>query len=217
MLSTFLHVILNHLPCPEYYAFPNGYHFSFDTAFTSVLLNRRYGHSPVRIVRQSPGAEYGHNLFYSRLGHITVPTIESGIADASRETLAELRAQSARQLFEAGAECLAQGSNLLVCPEGRSQQAARSPARFFSGAFRLALAVEPEPFIVPVALAGFDRRYRDSKLVAVVGKPFKLSDAMQRSGCSELRDFLDGYRREFARDVREAQALSAADSPAQVA
>ena len=67
-------VIINHLCCPAYYELPNGYHFSFDTAFISVLLNAYYGQSPVRVVRQSPGAEYGHNLFYSRLGHITVPT-----------------------------------------------------------------------------------------------------------------------------------------------
>ena len=67
-------VIINHLCCPAYYQLPNGYHFSFDTAFISVLLNAYYGQSPVRVVRQSPGAEYGHNLFYSRLGHITAPT-----------------------------------------------------------------------------------------------------------------------------------------------
>jgi hypothetical protein len=70
---------------------------------------------------------------------------------------------------------------------------------------------------VPIALAGFDRRYRDSKLVAVINKPFRLSEAIEARGSADLREFLDGYRREFAVAVCEARALSTADTPARVA
>lgn len=200
--------IINHLGCPPYYEFPNGYHFSFDTAFISVALSRRYGHAPVRVVRQSPGAEYGHNLFYSRLGHIEVPTLESGIESTDPGEIEALRRRASEHLVTRGIDCLTAGQNVLMCPEGQSQRAADSPARFYSGAFRLALAMRPEPLIVPIAIAGFDRRYKDSRLVAVVGDPFRVSDRLEQSCDTDLRAFLDSYREEFAIGVREAQTLS---------
>ncbi len=200
--------IINHLGCPAYYKFPNGYHFSFDTAFISVALSRRYGHAPVRVVRQSPGAEYGHNLFYSRLGHIEVPTLESGIESTDPGALEALRRRAAEHLMTRGIDCLTAGQNVLICPEGQSQRAADSPARFYSGAFRLALGMEPEPSIVPIAIAGFDRRYKDSRLVAVIGEPFRISERLEQSCDTGLRTFLDAYREEFAVGVHEAQALS---------
>ena len=45
----------------------------------------------IRVVRESPEAEFGHNLFYRRLGHITVPTIESGLANVTEQEFAALR------------------------------------------------------------------------------------------------------------------------------
>jgi hypothetical protein len=200
--------IINHLGCPAYYEFPNGYHFSFDTAFISVALSGHYGHAPVRVVRQSPGAEYGHNLFYSRLGHIEVPTLESGVESADPRALEALRRQAAEHLVTRGIDTLSAGQNVLICPEGQSQQAADSPARFYSGAFRLALGMTPEPLIVPIAIAGFDRRYKGSRLVAVIGDPFRISDRLEQSCDTDLRAFLNAYRDEFAVGVREAQALS---------
>jgi CRP-like cAMP-binding protein len=200
-------VIVNHLSCPAYYELPNGYHFSFDTAFVSVLLSACYGASPVRVVRQSPGAEYGHDLFYGKLGHITVPTLDSGIEAQAPGELEKLRRESARLLLVRGRELLARGENVLICPEGRSQAAADSPARLHSGAFRLALAAKPEPWVVPIALAGFDGRYKDAKLVAIVQEPLRLSESMRRSG-EELRAFLDRYREVFVLAVREAQRMS---------
>lgn len=200
--------IINHLCCPAYYQLPNDYHFSFDTAFVSVLLRTAYGASPVRVVRQSPGVEYGHNLFYSRLGHITVPTLESGIETTSPDELERLRREAAEEFFRQGRAAIGRGENVLICPEGQCQKSVNSPARFYSGAFRLALKTEPEPYIVPIAIAGFDRRFKDVRLVALVQPPFLLSDAMARRGTNDLREFLDGYREEFAAAVSDAQRLS---------
>ena len=201
-------VIINHLCCPAYYQLPNDYHFSFDTAFISVLLNSCYRESPVRVVRQSPGAEYGHSLFYSRLGHITVPTLESGIETTSPDELEELRREAAEAFFRRGQAALGRGENVLICPEGQCQKSVNSPARFYSGAFRLAQKTEPEPYIVPIAIAGFDRRFKDAGLVALVQPPFRLSQAMARHGTNDLRGFLDAYRSKFAVAVNDAQRLS---------
>ena len=200
--------IINHLCCPAYYQLPNDYHFSFDTAFVSVLLRTAYGESPVRVVRQSPGVEYGHNLFYSRLGHITVPTLESGIETTAPDELERLRREAAEEFFRRGRAAIGRGENVLICPEGQCQKSVNSPARFYSGAFRLALKTEPEPYIVPIAIAGFDRRFKDVRLVARVQPPFRLSEAIARQGTNDLREFLDGYRAEFAAAVRDAQRLS---------
>lgn len=201
-------VIINHLCCPAYYQLPNDYHFSFDTAFISVLLNTHYGESPVRVVRQSPGAEYGHNLFYSRLGHITVPTLESGIETAPPDELEKLRREAAERFFRRGRAAIGRGENVLICPEGQCQKSVNSPARFYSGAFRLALKTTPEPHIVPIAIAGFDRRFKDLRLVALVQPAFRLTEAMARHGTGDLREFLDDYRVRFAAAVRDAQRLS---------
>ena len=201
-------VIINHLCCPAYYRLPNDYHFSFDTAFISVLLNTCYGESPVRVVRQSPGAEYGHSLFYSRLGHITVPTLESGIGTTSPDALERLRREAAEAFFRRGQAAIGRGENVLICPEGQCQKSVNSPARFYSGAFRLALKTEPEPYIVPIAIAGFDRRFKDAGLVALVQPPYRLSEAMAQHGTDDLREFLDDYRAKFAAAVKEAQHLS---------
>lgn len=201
-------VIINHLCCPAYYQLPNDYHFSFDTSFVSVLLRTAYGEPPVRVVRQSPGVEYGHNLFYSRLGHITVPTLESGIETTSPDELERLRREAAEEFFRQGRAAIGRRENVLICPEGQCQKSVNSPARFYSGAFRLALKTEPEPYIVPIAIAGFDRRFKDVRLVALVQPPFLLSGAMARQGTNDLREFLDGYRAEFAAAVGDAQRLS---------
>jgi hypothetical protein len=151
-------------------------------------------------------AEYGHNLFYSRLGHITVPTLESGV-EAAPEIFDAFRRERAEAFLEDGRETLARGENLLICPEGRSQRAQDSPARFKSGAFRLALYADEEPYIVPIAVAGFDRRYKEGRLVAIVQTPFKLTETMASEGYDNLRDFLDDYRLGFANAVAEAREL----------
>jgi hypothetical protein len=200
-------VIMNHLACPAYYQLPNNYHFSFDTAFVSVLLNAYYGRSPVRVVRASPSGEYGHNLFYSRLGHITVPTAESGL-ETPPAALEELRRESAATLIARGREALSRGDNVLICPEGQAQRACDSPARFYSGAFRLALAMAPEAPIVPIAIAGFDQRYKDAKLVAIVQPPQCVSERMQDARLETLREFVDGFRIQFAAAVKDAQHAS---------
>jgi CRP-like cAMP-binding protein len=212
-------VIMNHLACPPYYRLPNNYHFSFDTAFVSVLLSARYGRAPIRVIRQSPGAEYGHNLFYSRLGHITVPTVESGLdcEAEDNEELDRLRRLAADTLFARGRDALGAGYDVLICPEGQSQKAADSPARFFSGAFRLALKAEVEPQIVPIAIAGFDRRYKGSRLVAIVEPPFRLSAAMRAAGTDDLRAFVDKYHVSFRDAVHAARQFSHTPGAAAIA
>ena len=203
--------ILNHLACPEYYQLPNAYHFSFDTALVGAIVWKHYGASPVRVVRESPDSEFGHNLFYRRLGHITVPTVESDIAALDEHEFRARRREAAERFFEKGRELLAAGTNLVICPEGESQPAELSPARFHTGAFRL--AAETRAKIVPIALAGFHRRFKDGPLVAIVGGGVDVAAAMAAKDMT-MREFVDGFRDDFAGTV--VRALKLADGPARL-
>ena len=199
--------ILNHLACPEYYELPNHFHFSFDTAFVSRIVWRHYGKSAIRVIRESPDAEFGHNLFYQRLGHITVPTLESGMEGVSDEQFAAMRRAAGEEFARRGREALAEGMNLVICPEGQSQPPELSPARFHTGAFRLALDVGAP--VVPVALAGFHRRFKDGPLVGIVGSPVDVGRVIQERSLGSVREFADAQRAEFARDVMIAAELAA--------
>ena len=199
-------VIMNHLACPEYYQLPNGYHFSFDTAFVSTLIRERKGKSAVRIVRESPGAEFAHNIFYRRLEPITVPTLESGIEADDAHALAALRRDAGVRFSQLGRKVLASGNSLLICPEGRSQEETQSPGHFHSGAFRL--ATDAKYPIVPVAVAGFGRRFKDGPLVAVVGEPVRL-EAVSAGDPAGIRAWVDDFRESFTRLIDEAKSIAA--------
>ncbi|MEM8982962.1 MAG: 1-acyl-sn-glycerol-3-phosphate acyltransferase [Pseudomonadota bacterium] len=193
--------VLNHLACPAYYELPNRYHFSFDTAFVAALLFRHYGASALRVVRESPDAEFGHNLFYRRLGHITVPTIESGLSSISETELAERRRQAGERFFAEAADVLARGVNVVVCPEGQSQRIEQSPGQFHSGAFRLAQRSGAK--VVPICVAGFHRRFKDGPLLAEVLSPIACD-----AGCGSPRALADACRDEMARVLPALVAAS---------
>jgi 1-acyl-sn-glycerol-3-phosphate acyltransferase/CRP-like cAMP-binding protein len=199
--------ILNHLACPEYYELPNHYHFSFDTAFVSCIVWRKYEQSAIRVVRESPDAEFGHNLFYRRLGHITVPTLESGLERIDDAAFAALRREASEAFTRQGKAALADDINLIICPEGQSQPAELSPARFHTGAFRL--AIEAGRRVVPIALAGFHRRFKDGPLVAIIGDPIDVAHTMRKRGFDTVREFADAFREEFALDVMKAGEIAA--------
>lgn len=199
-------VIMNHIACPEYYQLPNGYHFSFDTAFVSSLVWQRKGKSVVRVVRESPGAEFAHNIFYRRLAPITVPTVESGIDVEDPHAFAVLRREAGMRFGQLGKQALSSGISLLMCPEGRSQEEAQSPGRFHSGAFRL--AADTGYPIVPVAVAGFGRRFKDGPLVAVVGEPLRVEKGSADDPAA-LRAWIENLRKPFARQVDEARTIAA--------
>jgi len=198
--------IVNHLVSHPYYALPNGFELSLDTHFVSAMvLYPHYGESAVRVVRLCRGDEHGHHAYYGRLGHLPVRTGESEPETSDPGSRAGWKSFAAA----AGAHLRA-ARNLIVCPEGASQRAEDSPSPFRSGAFRLAGALDPEPLIVPVALANFDRRLRSQTLAAVVKRPFKMSQCVDVSDYQALRAFLDDYRRTFRGYVDEARALAEA-------
>jgi hypothetical protein len=78
------------------------------------------------------------------------------------------------------------------------------------GAFRLAAHVRPEPLLVPVAVANFEKKLTTTTTAAVVHEPFRLSDFLPDPGDERaLLDFINHRVGPWFRDwVREAAALA---------
>ena len=198
--------IFNHLKNHEYNTLPNNFQLTLDSHFvSSIVLDPRYGDSGIRVVRKSRGTEYGHQNYYDRLGHISVYTAES---DELEET-AEQRQARRNEFFETAGDCLRAGTNLILSPEGTSYWTEDSPGPFKPGAFRLAASVEPEPSIVPLAVANFDRRVHSTVCAVVIKPPFRVSEVMADPQDPEaMGSFLREYQQVYATYVEEARDLA---------
>ncbi len=200
--------IMNHLFNHPDNTLPNRFQLTLDTHFvSSMILLRKYGDAPVPVIRQSRSDEFGHQKYYDRLGYIYV---QAGQVDGSGEGIAVDPAELRRQFVDSARKCLQAGKNLVICPEGTSVATEDSPVAMKTGAFHLAAQIEPEPLIVPIAIANFDKNITRTKLAAIICKPFKLSEAVSVPIDSlELFEFVNRFRRQFAEHVRAAVRLAA--------
>jgi len=201
--------IMNHLFNHPDNTLPNHFQLTLDTHFvSSMLLLQKYGEAPIRIIRKSESDEFGHQKYYDRLGYIYV---YAGHVDEPAEDFAAARDERRKQFLDNARDHLLTGKNLVICPEGTSVATENSPVAMKAGAFRLAAYVEPEPLIVPIAVANFDKNITRSRLSAIVGKPFKLSEVVSFPPEKEdLFEFINRYSSQFAEHVRAAIALAAA-------
>jgi 1-acyl-sn-glycerol-3-phosphate acyltransferase len=196
-------VVMNHLVNHIDNSLPNRFTLTLDSHFVSaMLLYRRYGHAPVRVIRASGPREYGHRRYYDRLGYIYVSSRVLGEESG--------RAIDPREFEEQAAATLAAGNNLVICPEGTSVPTEQSPTRFRPGVFRLAAGLAPEPLVVPVVVANFDKRLSEATTVAVVHPPFRVSEQVaDPTDRAQLLAFLnDRLHPQYTRWVREAVALA---------
>lgn len=201
--------IMNHLTNHPENLLPNDFILTLDTHFvSSMILFRRYGSAPIRVIRKSDPSEYGHQMYYDNLGYIYV-TGRSVDADAGgRERFAPN--DGTRLFMKAAGSRLRAGTNIVICPEGTCTTTEQSPLPFRTGAFRLAAAVDPEPIIVPIAVANFDKKLTTTTLAAVVHEPFLLSDKIGTNpDRATLADFARRYDHTFRTYVEQARALAA--------
>lgn len=199
--------VMNHLSNHLDNMLPNDFILTLDTHFvSSMILLEKYGEAPVRVVRKSDPGEYGHQKFYDRLGYIYV---YSGYVDPSDDP--SVSPEQRRRLFLDTAERdLGSGRNIVICPEGTSTETENSPLPFKTGAFHLAASIRPEPLIVPIAVANFDKKLTRAKTAAVVHEPIRLSEHLGKNVDSRaLREFVNGHVHGRFRDyVREAVRLA---------
>jgi CRP-like cAMP-binding protein len=199
-------VVMNHLRSHPDNALPNDFHLILDTHFvSSLVLHRKYGEPPMRVVRRAFPSEFMQNNYYDRLEFIYVD-----VKGTTREY--PLAAKGGRQngFIETAESCLRQRQNIVICPEGDCTITEFSPMPFRTGAFRLAATVKPEPLIVPIALANFDKKVTRTRVAAVIREPVRLSEHMSDPNDKEaMRGFVEAYRERFAGYVREAVELAA--------
>lgn len=195
--------IVNHLISHPSYKLANGFELALDTHFVSAaILLPRYGDAGVRVVRRARGDEYAHQLYYNRLGHIHVHTEESGVTALTDRDRVQLRRQFSRE----AARHLGEGHNLVVCPEGTSHPPDQSPGPFKAGVFRLALTLEPEPYIVPIVVANFDQSVQSGVYTALIKPPFKLSGKITHGDDETLNNFLWQLRMQYKKDFASIQS-----------
>ncbi len=197
--------VMNHLTNDEANGFPNGFRLTMDTHFvSSMILYAKYGESPIRVIRTSSSDEYGHQMYYDRLGYIYVQPADVDPVDTLD------RSKDRRSDFlRMGRERLAHRLNVVVCPEGNCTRTEDSPLPFKAGAFRLAAYTQPEPLIVPISVANFDKRLSRTTLAAIVHEPFRLSDHVPPGfRDEELFAWVNEFRRTFAGYVEDTIALA---------
>ena len=112
---------------------------------------------------------------------------------------------------EAGAH-LTRGGNLIISPEGNSYSTEETPGPFKPGAFKLAMSMKKEPWIVPIAVANFDRRVRNNRFACIILPPFKASDYIRNAeDKAEMKAFLKDYQSKYRDYV--ADAIKASKNP----
>lgn len=198
--------IYNHLKNHDFNTLPNNFQLTLDSHFvSSIILYKKYKDPGIRVVRVPKGDEYGHQYYYERLGHIPVYTKDSAMLEETEE-----EKKRRRDLFyETASDYLENGTSIMLAPEGQSLSTSASPAEFKSGAFRLPTLMKKEPYIVPIAMANFDKRLNHTTFAAVVKKPFKISDRLEDpTNREEMSSFLASYQKEFRSYVEEAIDLS---------
>ena len=203
-------VVMNHLKNHPENTLPNDFQLTLDTHFvSSMILFRKHKEAPARVIRKSRPDEFRHQAYYDRLGYLYVYRGHLDTDEADTDEAPHEPAERRKAFLDAGRRVLSSGTTLVICPEGTSLATEDSPTTFRSGAFRLAAHVRPEPLIVPIAVANFDKKITRTRLAAVIHPPFRLSEQIDGPlDHDNLRRFLDAYQDTFRGYVAQAVALA---------
>ena len=200
----------NHLAANDENKLANGHAFSIDSHFVSAkILYPKYGDGGKRIVRASRNTEYWRHNFYENLDYIFVHTKESDLLNESDDEKKERK----NKFFNDAQDIINAGQPLVIAPEGTSETEDNftdtSPGPFKPGAFTLAGQLKPEPYLVPIALANFDKPVSSTVYSAVIKQPIKISNFVKdTTNINEIKSFLLEYRKTFKGYVEEANELS---------
>ena len=165
--------IYNHLNNHPYYTEDEGFQITLDSHFiSSMILDKYYKDSGVRVVRHSLPEEDNHMAYYERLKYIRVYAkkfLPHGL-DPN-----EVRSVN-NAFYPAAIKHLRQGSGLVFSPEGNSYKTSDSPGIFRYGIFRLASCMDPQPLIVPLVMANFDNLASKDNFKCEIKPSFRMSD-----------------------------------------
>ena len=165
--------IYNHLNNHPYYTEDEGFQITLDSHFiSSLILEKYYNDSGIRVVRHSLPEEVNHKAYYERLNYIRVYSKNYIPEGLEKEEIITVN----KSFYAKAIDHLNQGSGMVFSPEGNSYPTHSSPGIFRPGAFKLACMMDPQPLIVPLVLANFDQLSSKSTFKCDIKPPFRLSD-----------------------------------------
>jgi len=198
--------IYNHLKNHPFNALPNNFQVTLDSHFiSSFILYKKYGDPGLRVVRIGKGAEFGHQDYYDKLGHINVYTPES--ADSVLDD--KLKKSKSDEFFKIAQKKIENKINLLISPEGTSFSTDESPGPFKTGVFRLATQINPRPLLIPISVANFDKRARNNTFKCLINTPIDLNDYLSLNpDHAEFKNVAETIQSNFIEYVEKAKNLN---------
>ena len=165
--------IYNHLNNHAYYSEDEGFQITLDSHFiSSMILDKYYKDSGIRVVRHSLPEEDNHRTYYERLKYIRVYA-KNFLPEGLDPKVFKL---VNKDFYIKAVKHLSQGSGLVFSPEGNSYETGDSPGTFKYGIFKLAACMSPQPLIVPLVMANFDKLASQDIYKCEIKPPFKMRD-----------------------------------------
>ena len=165
--------IYNHLENHPSYTVVDEFQITLDSHFISTfIIDKYYNQSGNRVARFSLPSENNHKAYYDRLGFIRVYAKDFTPKNLKKEEIKTIN----HQFYPQAMESLKSGSALVFSPEGYSYATEGSPGSFRHGIFKLACRMIPQPVIVPLVMANFDKLASETTFKCQIKTPFRMSD-----------------------------------------
>lgn len=192
--------IYNHLNNPIDYSVSTNFQITLDSHFiSSLILYKYYNNAGNRVVRCSLENELAHKNYYEKFDYIRVFAERFIPKTMNYKQVKEFN----KGFYSQSIDNLKKGVGIIVSPEGFSLKTEESPGIFKLGVFKLATIVKPEPKIVPVVMANFDKLLSKSLYKCEIMKPFKMSDhGIYGPNDPKLLSFIEGFNDKYKRWVK---------------
>lgn len=192
--------IYNHLNNPIDYSVSTNFQITLDSHFiSSQILYKYYNNAGNRVVRCSLENELAHKNYYEKFDYIRVFAERFIPKTMNYKQVKEFN----KGFYSQSIDNLKKGVGIIVSPEGFSLKTEESPGIFKLGVFKLATIVKPEPKIVPVVMANFDKLLSKSLYKCEIMKPFKMSDhGIYGPNDPKLLSFIEGFNDKYKRWVK---------------
>lgn len=192
--------IYNHLNNPVDYSVSTNFQITLDSHFiSSLILYKYYNNAGNRVVRCSLENELAHKNYYEKFDYIRVFAERFIPKTMNYKQVKEFN----KGFYSHSIDNLKKGVGIIVSPEGFSLKTEESPGIFKLGVFKLATIVKPEPKIVPVVMANFDKLLSKSLYKCEIMRPFKMSDhGIYGPNDPKLLSFIEGFNDKYKRWVK---------------
>ena len=193
--------IYNHLNNHVNYSVFDDFQITLDSHFiSSIILKKYYANPGTRVVRCSLQDEVNHFKYYDKFDYVRVFAqnfIPPNINYSQIKTFN-------KGFYTKSINELKKGNGIVVSPEGFSRKTEESPGDFKIGVFKLATKLKPQPKIVPIIMANFDKLLSETTYKCEIMKPFKMGDhGINDENDPKLVDFVKDYNDQYKNWVKD--------------